>query len=81
MSMSLLTWANLNHGLCGHHSDPVYVLLGLGKWYWLVAEIYLILASLLFGYGINFLVISAVHKVLKLVNSKDTTEEVSSKSE
>lgn len=45
MPISLMTWANLNHSLCGLHSDPAYELLNLGKWYWLVSEIYLTMAQ------------------------------------
>ena len=47
MPISLLSWANLNHSLCDLESDPVYILLGLGKWYWFWAEVYLSLASFL----------------------------------
>ena len=39
--ISLMTWANLNHTLCGTDSDPVWYLFGLGKWYYPIAEIYL----------------------------------------
>ena len=69
MPISVLTWANLNHGLCGTESDPVYIYLesiGVGKWYFFYAEIYLSAASLLLGYGINYLVISGTHGVLSL---------------
>jgi hypothetical protein len=64
MPASLLTWANLNHGLCGHHSDPLYEHFNMGKWYWLIAEVYLLLASLIIGYGVNYLVISSVFMVV-----------------
>lgn len=39
--VALLTWANLNHTLCGTEGDPVWLLLDLGKWYYPAAEIYL----------------------------------------
>lgn len=66
MPVSILTWANLNHSLCGHHSDPVYEHLELGRWYWLAAELYLLIASLLLGFGGNLLLISMVHSLLGL---------------
>ena len=70
MPMSTLTWANLNHSLCGHHSDPLYDLLQLGRWYWLWAELYLLIASLVLGFGGNLLLISLVHNVLNLCRGK-----------
>lgn len=39
--ISLMTWANLNHTLCGTDSDPVWRLFELGKWYYPLAEVYL----------------------------------------
>ena len=39
--MALLTWANLNHSLCGTSSDPFFVIFDTGKWYWVFAELYL----------------------------------------
>jgi hypothetical protein len=77
MPVSVLTWANLNHGLCGTDSDPVYIYLesqGSGKWYYLHAEIYLSLASLLLGYGINYLVISVTHQILNLFGKKGKSD-------
>lgn len=68
MPVSVLTWANLNHGLCGHHSDPLYSAFELGRWYWLWAEVYLSLACLI-GYGYNLLVISLVHRVVGVFSS------------
>ena len=46
MPISLLTWANLNHTLCGTDSDPVWRIFDLGKWYYLLAECYLGAAAL-----------------------------------
>jgi hypothetical protein len=73
MPLSLMSWANLNHGLCGTDSDPVYTYLAnleIGKWYWFYAEFYLSLASFLLGYGVNYVVISGVHKVLNIGKHK-----------
>ena len=39
--ISLLTWANLTHSLCGTETDPVWLHFGLGKWYYVFAELYL----------------------------------------
>ena len=39
--LALLTWANLNHSLCGTDSDPVWLHFELGKWYYLLGEGYL----------------------------------------
>lgn len=70
MPVSILTWANLNHSLCGHHSDPVYELLQLGRWYWLIAELYLLIASLVLGFGGNLMLISLVHYLLGFCKGK-----------
>ena len=64
MPIGILTWANLNHSLCGHHSDPFYEHFNLGRWYWLWAELYLLVASLGIGFGINLMLISIAHTIL-----------------
>ena len=51
--IALLTWANLNHTLCGTDSDPLWLHLGLGKWYYAIGELYLGGACIAF-YLINF---------------------------
>ena len=48
MPIALLTWANLNHTLCGTDTDPVWLLLDLGKWYYPLAEVYLGAAAMAF---------------------------------
>ena len=60
---ALLTWANLNHTLCGTDSDPVWLHLGLGKWYYAAAEIYLGAAAFAFII-INFVICWIVRRVL-----------------
>ena len=60
MPMSMITYANLNHALCGFDSDPMYAKFDLGRWYWLWAELYLS-AACFFGYGFNLTIISLVH--------------------
>jgi hypothetical protein len=68
MPIALLTWANLNHTLCGTHSDPVWHLFGLGKWYYPLAEIYLGAAAMAF-----ILVNYAIAYVVKRVVLGDTS--------
>lgn len=46
--VALISWANLNHTLCGTDSDPIWYLLDLGKWYYLAAEVYLGAAAFAF---------------------------------
>ena len=51
--IAVLTWANLNHSLCGTDTDPAYYHLGLGKWYYLWGEIYLFILQAVF-FLLNF---------------------------
>ena len=44
--LSAITWANLNHGLCGVDNDPFYAFFNLGKWFYVFAEVYLMAPSL-----------------------------------
>ena len=46
--MAAFTWANLNHALCGDANDPMYEAMSLGKWYILLAEVYLWVPSVVF---------------------------------
>lgn len=46
--VALLTWANLNHSLCGTDTDPAFYYLNLGKWYYLWAELYLFFLQAVF---------------------------------
>lgn len=46
--MAAITWANLNHALCGDGNDPMYESFNLGKWYILLAEVYLWVPSVTF---------------------------------
>ena len=61
---SLVTWANLNHSLCGVENDPFYEHFNLGKWYWLYAEVYLSIVSFLFFF-VNYLICRVVAVVAR----------------
>ena len=61
--ISLMTWANLNHTLCGTDSDPVWLLLGLGKWYYFISEFYLGAAAFAF-IAINFIICYVVKRII-----------------
>lgn len=54
-ALSALTWANLNHALCGLDNDPFYAFFDLGKSYYGWADAYL-LFSCMVGYTVNFIV-------------------------
>lgn len=56
MPLSALTWANLNHTLCGLDNDPFYKAFDLGKWYYGWSEFYL-LFSCFVGYFVNYVFI------------------------
>lgn len=53
--ISIATWANLNHALCGIDNDPFYKIFDLGEWYYLWADAYL-LFSCMVGYSLNWLI-------------------------
>jgi TMEM164 family len=59
LPVSLLTWANLNHSLCGVHNDPFYEMFQLGKWYWFWADFYLTLACFV-GFIANIVLVTGV---------------------
>jgi|688.fasta_scaffold373770_1 hypothetical protein len=59
MPISRLTWANLNHTLCGVHNDPFYTYFELGETYYLFGDIYLMFLCML-GYLVNIIVVSSV---------------------
>lgn len=63
MPVSLLTWANLNHTLCGFESDILYEIFNLGKWYWPWCELYLTIIGLI-GFIVNFIIITIVHSAI-----------------
>lgn len=52
MPLSRITWANLNHTLCGVKNDPFYVYLELGEHYYLCGDLYLMLGCFV-GHCIN----------------------------
>jgi hypothetical protein len=41
--IALYTWVNLNHSLCGVDNDPFYAIFDLGKWYYIWADVYLLM--------------------------------------
>ena len=67
--MALYSWANLNHTLCGTSSDPFWAIFNLGKWYWILAEIYLGAASFA-----AFLANSAICYVVKRIICGDKSQ-------
>lgn len=44
--ISFMTWANLNHTLCGIDNDPWRAVFGMHKYYYFWADGYLLLASI-----------------------------------
>mmetsp|Transcript_1633 Transcript_1633/g.2889 ORF Transcript_1633/g.2889 Transcript_1633/m.2889 type:complete len:158 (+) Transcript_1633:448-921(+) len=48
--LSAISWANLNHTLCGVGNDPMYSGFDLGKWYYFFAEYYLMIPSVALQY-------------------------------
>mmetsp|Transcript_114843 Transcript_114843/g.159407 ORF Transcript_114843/g.159407 Transcript_114843/m.159407 type:complete len:82 (+) Transcript_114843:679-924(+) len=40
--LAAATWVNLNHTLCGVNNDPFYANLKLDKWYYPLADLYLL---------------------------------------
>ena len=61
--VALLTWANLNHALCGTDSDPFWLHLNLGKWYYALGEFYLSGACAAF-FVINHAICYLIRRVL-----------------
>jgi hypothetical protein len=55
MPLSVATWANLNHALCGVDNDPFYAFFDLGASYYAWADAYL-LFSCMVGYALNFVI-------------------------
>lgn len=47
--LSAMSWANLNHTLCGIDNDPWRVYFGMHKYFYFWAEVYLGLTSLVFN--------------------------------
>ncbi len=64
MPISQLTWANLNHALCGLDNDPFYKHFNLQEWYYLWADAYL-LFSCMVGYFVNYIIQIMIFGVLK----------------
>ena len=60
--MSQLTWANLNHTLCGVGNDPFYENLELGHTYYFWADFYL-LFSCYVGICLNYVICVAFKQV------------------
>lgn len=55
MPISVSTWANLNHALCGIDNDPFFAYFELGEWYYFWSDAYL-LFSCMVGYVLNYLI-------------------------
>ena len=53
--LSAMTWANLNHTLCGIDNDPWRVTFGMHKYYYFWADGYLFLASTTTSYFNGYL--------------------------
>ena len=66
MPLSALTWANLNHTLCGLDNDPFYKAFDLGKSYYGWSELYL-LGSCFVGYLLNYIFIRVTYIMLRLL--------------
>ena len=67
--LSLYTWANLNHTLCGIENDPFYAIFNLDENYYGLAEIYLMLCCYL-GIALNFIVVGLLSRLLCIVQDK-----------
>lgn len=53
--LGALTWANLNHTLCGIENDPWREYFGMHKYFFFWADFYLAFTSHLFNYLVAFL--------------------------
>ena len=60
--LSLLTWANLNHTLCGINNDPFYAAFDLGESYYFWSDFYL-LFSCGVGNVLNFVFVLVAFKL------------------
>ena len=61
--LALMSWANLNHTLCGVDNDPFYANLPMGQWYYLWADLYL-LFSCYVGLVLNFVICYIVKVII-----------------
>ena len=61
--MSELTWANLNHTLCGIDTDPWRVHFGMHKYFYYWADFYLLLASYT-TYYMNVFLLQIIKRVI-----------------
>ena len=75
MGFSRLTWANLNHTLCGTSSDLFYSHFELGESYFLYGDIYLIFLCMC-GYFINTVIVTIVFKLFGLNQSANIKKTV-----
>jgi len=78
MPISALTWANLNHTLCGLDNDPFYKAFDLGKSYYGWSEVYL-LGSCFVGYFFNYVFIRITYAILGLIQTESTDKKSKSK--
>lgn len=75
--LSQLSWANLNHTLCGVENDPFYALLELGHTYYFWADFYL-LFSCYVGLVLNYAICRSVSALLDVVSPPAKTAEARS---
>jgi hypothetical protein len=75
--ISALTWANLNHTLCGIDNDPWRVLFGMHKYFYFWADGYLSLTSHALNL-VNVMASRIIHKILfsaeKNISISETTK-------
>lgn len=67
--LSLLTWANLNHSLCGIDNDPFFKHFDLGESYYLLADLYL-LFSCMVGNLLNIVIVTITLKLCSCFRQK-----------
>lgn len=75
--LSLMTWANLNHTLCGVDNDPFYKHFNMGEWYYLWADLYL-LFSCYVGVILNLVLCSVCSFIFGALFGHKADKEVTS---
>lgn len=70
--LSAMTWANLNHTLCGIDNDPWRAFFGMHKYFYFWGDAYLGFSSMVFNY-LNILVARLISKDLFYSDSKAIT--------
>jgi len=72
LPLGLLTWANLDQSLCHGETDPGYKM--FGKYYYLMADLYVAIPSYLFAY-LYLLFAEAIYFVQDLVTGRKIKKE------